>query len=587
MTHACPRGGRWTRRAAGFTAALVACAACAPATPAPGAVAGPAVDTLAAAPRGAGALPPRTDLPLTRAERTGYAETSTYADVIAFLDSLQARGAAMHRLTMGRTSEGRDIPVVVASRPLVRSAAEARATGRPIVYVQGNIHGGEVEGKEAMQVLLRDLLLSSAPNVLDSVVLIAVPIYNADGNEAWGPQERNRGSQNGPERVGQRANAQGLDLNRDYIKAEAPETRATLELVNEWDPHLFVDLHTTNGSYHGYALTYSPSLHPAAPLGDYTRDSILAPVRRKLRERHGFATFDYGNFNDEFRRASLTDSVKTGWYSYDHRPRFGTNYYGLRNRISVLSEAYSHDPFDVRVAATRAYVSELLSHVAENARSVTGAVRAADARAADARAAGKGIALRATLPDSAPAADIVVEVLVSTGDSTRTEPGVPRGIRRTGRYNTLRIPAFTRFEPTLEGDVPAAFALAPRDTAAVRLLRMHGIRVDRLERPWTGEVQAFVVDSVERAAREFQGHNELLLHGGAWRAGRRELPAGSFIVPGAQPLGRLALVLLDPLTDDGLVTWNHFDDRLRKGGEFPVLRVEGEVPGHRGGRPDL
>ena len=165
-------------------ASLAAAAACATTTPLP--------PGMAPAPGGSARAIP-TDMPLTRAERTGYRETSTYEDVLAFLDTLQAHGAKMARGTIGRTSQGRDIPYVVASRPLVSTPAEAKALHRPIVYVQGNIHGGEVEGKEALLAMLRDLLLSPEPNVLDSLVLVAVPIYNADGNEACGPQERNRG----------------------------------------------------------------------------------------------------------------------------------------------------------------------------------------------------------------------------------------------------------------------------------------------------------------------------------------------------------------------------------------------------------
>lgn len=553
------------------TASVLAAAAMAgcrsPGGEAPRAALGPPGGEVRPVPRG---------VPLTRPERTNYQETSTYDDVVSFLDSLQARGAAMSRGSIGRTSEGREIPYVIASRPLVSTPEEARALDRPIVYVQGNIHGGEVEGKEALQMLLRDLLLTPGPNLLDSLVMIVVPIYNADGNEKWGPQERQRGAQNGPEQVGQRPNAQGFDLNRDYIKAEAPETRASLAMFNRWDPHLFMDLHTTNGSYHGYALTYSPSLHPGSPLAEYTSQVLLPAVRKRVAERTGFPTYDYGNFG----RGDLTDTVKADWRTYDHRPRYGSNYYGLRNRVSVLSEAYSHDPFDRRVAATYAFVREVLGWTAENARPFLSVVRAQDAdggQMAGADGQKLGVALRAAFPDTAPRVPIVFEELVSTGDSSRTEAGVPRGIRRTGRYREQLMPSFTRFEATYSWDVPAAFAIPAADTAAVRLLRLHGVQVGRLAAPWTGEVYAFTIDSVQAAAREFQGHREMMLAGDRWSNRTRQLPAGTFIVPGGQPLGRLALVLLDPMTDDGLVTWNFFDP-LAAGREFPVLQLRGDVP---------
>ena len=123
----------------------------------------------------------------TRAERSKYQETSTYSDVIAFIDSLQARGAKIHVGSIGTSPSGRDIPYIIASRPLVSTPLEAKRLGRPIVYIQGNIHAGEVEGKEALQTVLRDLLFDPKKNVLDSIVLVAVPIYNTDGNEAFKP----------------------------------------------------------------------------------------------------------------------------------------------------------------------------------------------------------------------------------------------------------------------------------------------------------------------------------------------------------------------------------------------------------------
>ncbi|HXG70987.1 MAG TPA: M14 family zinc carboxypeptidase, partial [Gemmatimonadaceae bacterium] len=235
--------------------------------------------------------------PRTRPEITSYRETSRYVDVQSFLESLRRLNATLAHGSIGRTTEGREIPYVIASRPLVSTPAAAKALRRPIVYVQANIHGGEVEGKDALLALVRDLVLSPNPNALDSLVLIAVPIYNADGNERFGPQAVNRSDQNGPSSVGRRSNGMDLDLNRDYVKAEAPETRASLAMFNTWDPDVFVDLHTTNGSFHGYALTYSPSLSPAAAFGGvYARDSLLPVLRERMRVRHGFATFDYGNF---------------------------------------------------------------------------------------------------------------------------------------------------------------------------------------------------------------------------------------------------------------------------------------------------
>jgi hypothetical protein len=514
--------------------------------------------------------------PRTRAELTGFRETSRYADVTRFLDSLRALRAPLAFGSIGKTNEGREIPYVIASRPLVNSPSAAKILRRPIVYVQGNIHAGEVEGKDALLALLRDLAFADKPNALDSIVLIAVPIYNADGNERFKSQSVNRTEQNGPELVGIRANAQNLDLNRDYVKAEAPETRASLAMFNTWDPDVFVDLHTTNGSYHGYALTYSPSLNPAAVFGGiYARDSLLPVLRERMRARHSFETFDYGNFlSDE--RADVSDTtVREGWATYDPRPRFGTDYYGIRGRIAILSEAYSHDPFERRIRSTSAFVNEILSLVGERGS----AIRSLSARA-DSQPLGWGrspdslrmVSVRSQLTATPLMVDVIKEDLEKTGDSSITQPGVPRGMRRTGRFRPVRMPVYDRFTSTLDRTAPAAYVVAPEDTAAVTLLRLHGIRVDRSDTAWTARGESFVIDTISTAQRPFQGHREVRLKG-HWERALQTLPAKSFIVSTAQPRGPLIIYLLEPESEDGFTTWNLFDSRLQKGGRFPVRRI--------------
>lgn len=507
--------------------------------------------------------------PLTRAERTNFTETSRYADVIEFIDSIRVLSRDVYVGSIGKTTEGRDIPFVVASRPRVSTPAEAKQLRRPLVYVQANIHAGEVEGKEALQAILRDLLFDDHRNVLDSLVLIAVPIYNADGNERFAPQEQNRTEQNGPELVGTRANAQGLDLNRDYVKAEAPETVASLAMFRAWDPDVFVDLHTTDGSYHGYALTYAASLNPAAIFSvPYTRDTMLVELRQRMHDREGFEVFDYGNFPRE-------QGEPTAWETYDSRPRFGTNYYGLRGRISVLSEAYSHDPFARRVASTYDFVAELLSYVAENAEDVYDLSRQADVRTTGwgtDPGSGPEIPIRSTM-QTVKKGPIRVEEIVRTGDSTRYEPGLPRGVRRTGGVRTIVMPIYDRFAPTLSVPIPYAYTFgADVADSLVKRLTMHGILVERLDDSLPTRAATFTVDSSSTAPRAFQNHHERRLFGSWGAPAPRSIPAGSYIVRTGQPLGILAIYLLEPESDDGFVDWNVLDPWV-KGPVYPVVRI--------------
>ena len=528
--------------------------------------------------------PTPAQLPKSRAELTKYAETSTYADVIHFLDSLGKLGVPMVRTTLGTSTEGRAIPLVILSRPLVRTPAEAKALGRPIVWVQANIHAGEVEGKEAMLAMIRDLTAADAPSLLDSIVLIAVPIYNSDGNEKFAVQSVNRTEQNGPEMVGQRPNGQGLDLNRDYVKVEAPETRASLAAMSKWDPDLFMDLHTTDGSFHGYALTYAPSLSPDALFGGkFARDSLLPAVRRVMREKHKYLTYDYGNFAIEYGADVNADTVKQGWFTYDSRPRFGTNYVGVRGRIAVLAEGYSHDPFSTRVNSMYWFVREVLTYVAEHAATIRALSVHADAAVT---AWGRTpetspqLSLRSSLARSPLDDTVLAEDLARTGDSTRTQPGVPIGLRRTGNMRAQRMPVYVSFEPTLTRTLPYAYAFPASDTAALRVLKEHGVQTQTITKPWSVRAQIFMLDSVTHAQRPFQGHHETTV-AGRWRDTTLTLPVGMNVVYTAQGLGLVAFYLLEAESDDGLVTWNFFDASLAPGGSFPVVRVPAADDGTR------
>lgn len=570
--------------------------------------------------------------PQTRPERTNYRETSTYQDVIDFLDALQAKaGDRVWIGSMGRTIEGRDLPYVVLSRPLVTTPAEAKRLRRPVVYIQGNIHSGEVEGKEALQSYMRDVLAKTGPSVLDSVVFIALPNYNADGNEKFQPQARARSAQNGPEMVGTRPNASGLNLNRDYMKAETRETRASLALFTEWDPDMYVDLHTSDGSPHGYALTYAPSLNPAGDLpyatfgAAYTRDSLLPIIRRRMRTRHNFETFDYGNFSSDGpgrgaggappaappagrgaggrgadtaaagrgaggRGAAggrgggggggggMVDTLPQAWRTYEHTGRFGSNYYAMRGRLAILSEAFSHDPFERRIKSTYAFVQEILAIVAEKRVSILAAAEKSDRNLATGKLTGADVPIRSRMTTKPFKAPLLHEVFIRTaGDTTRYDAGIGPGIKRTGRVKSTTLNIYDRFEPTMTVKAPSAYIIPGIGTdSAIGLLRAHGVVVERLRSPWHGPAETFVVDSAVKSRNAFEGHNEMRLEG-RWRAETLDAPAGSYIVRTSQPLGVLAVVLLEPQSDDGLVDWNFLDHLIAVGRDFPVVRARAPV----------
>lgn len=506
--------------------------------------------------------------PQTRAERTDYRETSHYEDVLQYLEDLQVKGAPISVQFIGVSTQGRKIPLVIATRPPVAAPANVRRIGKAVVYVQANIHGGEVEGKEAVLMLLRELAQKSHDGLLDKIVLLTTPIYNIDGNEMWGPWQNNRRSQNEPEVVGIRTNGQGLDLNRDGMKAESPEMRAALRLIyTTWDPDVLVDLHATNGTRHGYQLTYSPPLHPDTQndLLHFNRDELLPAVRRRMRRDFNIGTFVYGNIPH--------NGKSQGWYQSAPDPRRITNYVGLRNRLSVLSEATCYLPFRERVAATYHFVSTVLEEIGRQRQRVLSLTREADARVI-----GWGLQ-----PETAPALtvryqiisrgteDIPLEKLTSAGNSSRT-----KRITAPQEFISVRIPVYDRFEATRTARFPAAYLIPSILRETVELLRRHGIVVERLRADWKGTTEVFVIDEIVSADRPFQGHilKELKGH---FESTQTVIEEGSYMVRTAQPLGILIFHLLEPESIDGVATWGFLDRVLRAKARYPIQKCFEQV----------
>lgn len=487
--------------------------------------------------------------PLTRAEATDYRETSTVDNAYAFVRELQRAGAPFRFEVVGKSAGGKDIALVVCSTPDAATPAAARRLGRVIVYIQANIHGGEVEGKEASLMLLRDV--ASNPRLLGRLVLIVCPVYNTDGNDALGEGRRNRPSQDGPERVGQRANGQGLDLNRDAVKAESPEMQAMLDAVyNRWDPDVMMDLHTTNGTRHGYQLTYSPPLNPNTDPGilSLARDKMLSEIRAKAKREKGYELFDYGNVQ------------RSGWYTYGQEGRYVTNYVGLRNRIAILSEAMSYLPFRERVMVTKWFVDAVIRYAYDNAEAIRAVIAEADARAT--KLIGQDLGVRFEFSSRGEE-----EVLLE-------KEGTAHGLN-IGEVNAVRMSVFDRFRATRTRAMPEGWVLPPNAETAAELLMRHGIIVERTLEECTGAGEWFEISSLQRAPNPFQGHRLVTLEG-SYTSGVIRVPSGSFLVRSSQPLARLAFHMLEAESLDGVLAWETIplEDSAKTS---PILRLA-ELP---------
>ncbi len=493
---------------------------------------------------------------MTLAERTNFRETSHYQDVMEFIRGLQAVGAPVALKIIGQSAEGRDIPLMIVSRLRVTEPREAKRLGLPVIYVQANIHAGEVEGKEAILHLVRKYCQEKT-GVLDRVILLVNPIYNADGNEKFGPQSRNRPGQGGPEMVGLRANGQGLDLNRDYIKAETPEhTSALASIYTTWDPDVFMDLHTTDGTRHGYALTYAPPLNSntAEPVQSYARDVLMPTIRKNLRTQFSLETFDYGNAENR--------GGKVSWYEVGPEPRYSTNYSGLRNRIGVLSEALTYLSFRDRIVATERFVNAIVRWTANHADEVLAQTRAADQMVIS-WGLNPAIAPELGVRFEAKSRGIEGVLLEKKGEKAQ---GVPKNLE------TVPMEIYDRFKPTKSEKFPAGYLIPSTETHAINLLVKHGIRCEKFMTAWYGMGEEFTISKFSQDSQPFQGHKLMTLDGDYTRA---DLMAntGDVLVRTAQPLGILAFSMLEPESTDGLLAWGFLGESWKAGQHFPVRRM--------------
>ena len=488
-------------------------------------------------------VPAPADVPLlTQAERSGFTQTTLHADVVAFVRAAAARSPRLHATTFGQSGAGRDLPLAVWNADDATPEA-VRATGRTRVLIVGTIHGGEVAGKEAALTLLRDL--AEAPRGLDSLVLLVAPVYNADGNDAiaFGNRPLQLGPVGG---MGQRLNAAGLDLNRDLMKAAAPETRALLEVFGAYDPHLVLDLHTTDGTAMAYGLTYAPGLSPNTPpaLDSLARSVLLPAVTARLERQFGLLTYHYGNVPGAFGEPV---SVSRGWYSFSPDPRFLTNYVGLRGRLALLSEAYSYASFRDRVRDTRRFVDAVLRQAVVHGAGLRRVVAAADVAVQP----GDSLALRGRFAASPEPVDIQLGRVDTVAHPVT---GAPMRRRIADRLPET-MPVFISFEAAESERVPCAYYIrGGLGSAAAQTLAAHDIRletVDRLPAP----VEAFVAERVDVAERPFQGVRMRTAHG---RWGTSPAPAldGPWVrVEPTGPLARVVFMLLEPRSSDGLVAW--------------------------------
>lgn len=511
----------------------------------------------------------------TPAEASNWERTTSSQEVIDFCVQVAALSEGRIRVEyLGTTSGGRQIPMMVVGQPAPKDAAAVSAD-KAIALVNCNIHSGEVEGKEAMLIFAREIAQGQHDDLLEDLVILIVPNMSPDGNDALG-KHRIR-SQFTPKLVGTRPDGDGYNINRDMTKLDSSGANAIVKVMNDWDPVIFIDAHATNGSFMRHAITYNWGLHPNtdSELMAYNRDEFcqLALGSESPLGQNGKVAIPYGNFGVYY-----SGIVADGWQTFEDYPRYTTNYAGLRNRLALLLEVYSYDPFDVRVETQYDCILGALKAVQTDKVKIKQLIADADARSI-ARAT-KGIdpktdlvALDSKLAVLTELNGGKVDVLsYATGEdgtvaATRLtdDEGDPCGVEFTGEA-TYTIDYWGKFVPT-GTEVMGAYYLVEADApAAIELLMRHGVEVYQLNADVTltaSQFKWYEVDKLNKSASLYEGHYMNAITG-AWQnpSAAQVFPAGTYVISTAQPLGSFAALMLEPASRDGATSWNYLDASL-------------------------
>ena len=490
----------------------------------------------------------------TVSERSGFVETGRYEEVVALCDAFaRLYPKAVRCTTFGTTPEGRPMKALVASTSGALTSEQAQRRGLPVVLIQGGIHAGEIDGKDAGFLALREVLEGRAANgALDKLVWVFVPVFNVDGHERFGAW--NRPNQRGPKEMGWRTTAQNYNLNRDYLKADTPEMQAMLQLVQRWDPLVTVDLHATNGAQFEHDISIQVEPVHAGDAGLRTAGLALRTgVIDDLAKQGSLPLPYYPSF-------VVQDDPTSGFEDGVPPPRFSHGYFLLRNRIAMLVETHSWKEYPVRVRITRNTVVSVLEHVARDGASWLTTAKQADIAAA--RLGGRQEPLTYVAAPDARTVDFRGYAY------TRTTSDVSGALMT--RYDETtpqvwKVPLKDDIRPGIVVEAPGAGYLVPAAEASwvAAVLKTHGVEYRLLGKAWQGDAQVFRATKSSFGSASVETHQRLTVEGD-WTRESRATPAGALFVPIAQPRARLVMALLEPKAPDSLLAWGRFNNAFER-----------------------
>src|SRR6185312_7785207 len=454
----------------------------------------------------------------TPAELTDYRETPRYEQTIDYCQRLAAASSSIQYASFGSSGEGRDLPLLIGSEDGTFTPEAARTSGKPVILIQACIHAGEPDGKDAGLALLRDIAITKTrPELLKNVVVLFIPIYNVDGHERFGPY--NRINQNGPAEMGWRTTTAYLNLNRDYMKADAPETRAWLALWNEWKPDLFIDCHVTDGADYRYNITYHHEHHEGIPRSvlaweENVFDRIVPPAM----EAEGNIVSWYLEFRDN-------RDFTQGIVDFSGSPRFSTGYTPLRNRPGILIETHMLKEYQPRVQGTYDLLRFTLEEVNRNPETLLQAGRDADAEMV---AAGKAYDEARSYPLTFELTDQITPYALRAVEY-HTElseiSGAQRVVFGTEPFE-ITVPMYRDFKPRVSIVPPFAYVVPPQWKAVIEVLRAHGLHLRQMGEAANVEIEGYKFFDVRFPAGTFEGRTMPMFRTEVIREQRR-FPEGS------------------------------------------------------------
>jgi Zinc carboxypeptidase len=486
----------------------------------------------------------------THAEQTNYRQTPNYADTIAFAKQLAQASPSIEYRGFGHSGQGRELPLLVASETQTFTPEAAREHGKAVVLIQACIHSGEPDGKDAGFALLRDIAIAkSAAGILENVVLLFIPIYNTDGHERSTPY--NRINQNGPESMGWRTTSTYQNLNRDYMKADTPETRAWLRLWNEWQPDLFIDCHVTDGADYRCNITYHHEHHGGI------EDAVLDWERDVFDDKVKSATAAAGNVISWYLEFIDNRDLTLGTRDFNGSPRFSTGYVPLRNRPGILIETHMLKDYRSRVIGTYDFLRAALTEVNNDPERLLRVGREADERTSRAGStydAARLYPLDFELTDEATPFDLKAFRYTTEQSEVSGDLRVVYGREPLD----LTIPMYDTFRVTAAVAPPLHYIVPVQWTDVIEVLHAHGIHFRSLAESTSIEVETYRFTNVVWPAEPFEGRH--MPHFKVEQTTETlTFPAGSIVVPVAQPLGKVVLNLLEPEAPDSFASWGFFN----------------------------